>query len=123
MSWKKLIIGEAMPDKDDPKYRDRYEKEVDAGRKFARMAKIDQAAVHLQNFANAHKKLFLILVFGFILLSFGFNLYKISKVYNSHLPQISVTKMQEEMVKNRHDRIDKTIQSMNGEIDEDLKNQ
>ena len=36
MSWKKMIMGEKMPDKDDPKYRDRYEREVDAGRKFAR---------------------------------------------------------------------------------------
>ena len=35
MSWKKMILGEKMPDKDDPKYQDRYEKEVDAGRKFA----------------------------------------------------------------------------------------
>ena len=31
-----MIMGEKMPDKDDPKYRDRYEREVDAGRKFAR---------------------------------------------------------------------------------------
>ena len=50
MSWKKMIMGENMPDKDDPKYRDRYEREVDAGRKFARATKIDKAAVY-----NAHQ--------------------------------------------------------------------
>lgn len=25
MGWKKLFVGEKMPDKDDPKYKQRYE--------------------------------------------------------------------------------------------------
>lgn len=29
MSWKKMVFGEKMPDKDDPKYKERYKKEVD----------------------------------------------------------------------------------------------
>ena len=33
MSWKKMIFGEKMPDKDDPKYKERYEREVAAYRK------------------------------------------------------------------------------------------
>ena len=33
MGWKKLIFGEKMPDKDDPKYEKRYKKEVEAGRR------------------------------------------------------------------------------------------
>ena len=37
MGWKKLIFGEKMPDKDDPKYEKRYKKEVEAGRKAARV--------------------------------------------------------------------------------------
>ena len=37
-SFKKFILGEKMPDKDDPKYKDRYEKEVNAGMKFAKAA-------------------------------------------------------------------------------------
>lgn len=32
MSWKKMVFGEKMPDKDDPKYKERYKKEVAAGR-------------------------------------------------------------------------------------------
>lgn len=36
MGWKKMLVGEKMPDKDDPKYRQRYEKEVKAGRKFGK---------------------------------------------------------------------------------------
>jgi len=31
MSWKKMVFGEKMPDKDDPKYKERYKKEVAAG--------------------------------------------------------------------------------------------
>ena len=44
MGWKKLFVGEKMPDKDDPKYKQRYESEVNAGRKFARMMKLDVLA-------------------------------------------------------------------------------
>ena len=35
MGFKKFIVGEPMPDKNDPKFRERYEREVEAGRKFA----------------------------------------------------------------------------------------
>ena len=43
MGWKKLISGEKMPDKDDPKYEKRYKKEVEAGRKAARFLRIDKS--------------------------------------------------------------------------------
>ena len=33
MGWKKLILGENMPDKNDTKYAERYEKGVSAGSK------------------------------------------------------------------------------------------
>lgn len=59
-----MLVGEDMPDKNDPKYKKRYEKEVAAGRKFAKTARIDRAAAKVQGFANAHKTLFLVIVFG-----------------------------------------------------------
>ena len=40
--FKQMLIGEKMPDKDDPKYKERYERDVRAGRKFARMCRIDK---------------------------------------------------------------------------------
>ena len=52
-----MLVGEDMPDKNDPKYKKRYEKEVAAGRKFAKTARIDRAAAKVQGFANAHKTL------------------------------------------------------------------
>lgn len=48
MGWKKLFVGEKMPDKDNPKYKQRYENEVNAGRKFARMMKLDVLAGTVQ---------------------------------------------------------------------------
>ena len=62
--WKNIIIGEKMPDRDDPKYRDRYEKDVEAGRKFARATRIDRLAGHVQRFAEKHRGVFLTIVKG-----------------------------------------------------------
>ena len=36
MGLKKIIMGEPMPDKNDPKYKERYEREVEAGKQFPR---------------------------------------------------------------------------------------
>lgn len=70
--FKQMLIGEKMPDKDDPKYKERYERDVRAGRKFARMCRIDKAAAHVQKFADLHKTMFLVIVFGFVGVSFSF---------------------------------------------------
>lgn len=112
MSWKKMIMGEKMPDKDDPKYRDRYEKEVDAGRKFAKATKIDKAAARVQCFANGHKKTFLALVFGFIAICFALNIYRMCKVYCTQQEQKTATEVQEELVKKRHKRVKQAMNSI-----------
>ena len=112
MSWKKMILGEKMPDKDDPKYQDRYEKEVDAGRKFAKATKIDRAAGHVQAFANGHKKLFLWLVFGFVTICFALNIYRMCKVYNAQQEQKTATEIQEELVRNRRKPAKRIISSV-----------
>lgn len=72
-SWKKFIMGEKMPDKDDPQYKERYEKDVDAGRRFARWSGLDRLAAMVQDFANKHTKIFLAIVFGFVILCFSMN--------------------------------------------------
>ena len=59
---RRMLVGEEMPDKNDPKYKERYEKEVAAGRKFAKNTRIDRVAAKVQGFANAHKTLFLVIV-------------------------------------------------------------
>ena len=50
--FKRMLFGEKMPDKDDPQYKERYEREVQAGHKFAKATRIDQAAAKVQGFAT-----------------------------------------------------------------------
>lgn len=107
MSWKKMIFGEKMPDKNDPKYKDRYEREVAAGRKFAQVAKLDCIAADVQGFANKHKKLFLAIVFGFVALSFGFNIVQMARICHRQKAEkqsVTVIQHQEHLLhkNNRH---------------------
>ena len=104
-----MLVGEKMPDKDDPKYRQRYEEEVKAGRKFARTLKLDVLAAKVQLFANTHKRLFLALVFGFILLSFGFNIYRMVVVYNRQQSTQSATERQEQLMRQRRKKVNTAI--------------
>ena len=107
-----MLIGEKMPDKDDPQYKQRYEDEVNAGRKFAQMTKIDKVAGKIQHFAINHQKAFLIIVFGFIALSFSLNIYRLGRVSSSQQSGMSATERQEEMVRNRHKRVKKAVSSI-----------
>ena len=109
MGWKKMLVGEKMPDKDDPKYRQRYKEEVKAGRRFARTLKLDVLAVKVQQFANNHKRLFLALVFGFILLCFGFNIYRMVMVYNHQQSTQSATERQEQLMRQRRKKVNNAI--------------
>ena len=100
--WKKFIMGDKMPDKDDPQYKEQYERDVDAGRRFARWSKLDKFAAKVQDFANKHTKAFLIIVFGFIIFSFGMNIYRMGRVWNQTGKPRSAVEQQDEMIKNRH---------------------
>ena len=53
-SWKKLIMGEPMPDKEDPKYKAQYEKEVATGRKVAEKLHLSKPFIKAQEFANKY---------------------------------------------------------------------
>lgn len=106
MGWKKMIFGDKMPDKDDPKYKERYEKEVAAGRKFAKAARLDRLAADVQTFANGHKMLFLALVFGLVALSFGFNIVQMVRICHhqrTEQQQVTAIEHQEHLLqKNTH---------------------
>lgn len=106
---KKMILGEKMPDKDDPKYREKYEKDVEAGRKFARATKIDSLAGHVQKFATKHGKLFLAIVFSFVIGCFALNIYHLARAYKHRQEPVSATRLQEERLKERMLENDRTI--------------
>ena len=54
--FKRVVVGESMPDKDDPKYRARYEREVAAGRRFGEMVGIARFGGWLCRVADRHRK-------------------------------------------------------------------
>lgn len=100
--FKKMILGEKMPDKDDPKYKERYERDVATGRKVARMLRIDKAAARVQRFADIHRTLFLVAVFSFVGLSLGFNVYRMVKAQRYGKERRTATEMQDSILKARH---------------------
>ena len=63
----------------------------------------------VQQFANNHKRLFLALVFGFILLSFGFNIYRMVVVYNHQQSTQSATERQEQLMRQRRKKVNTAI--------------
>lgn len=101
MGWKKLIMGEKMPDKNDPRYKERYEKEVSAGRKVARFLKIDKAAAATQRFADRWPKLFLGIVFGIVIFCFVLNVYRLSQVATKANDYQTAVEKQESIYKGR----------------------
>lgn len=101
MGWKKLFMGEKMPDKNDPKYKERYEKEVSAGRKVARFLKIDKAAAATQRFADRWPKLFLGIVFGIVIFCFVLNVYRLSQVAAKANDYQTAVEKQESIYKER----------------------
>ena len=107
MSWKKMIIGEKMPDKDDPKYKKRYESEVAAGRKAAKV-KIDKAASGIQRFACKHPKWFLAIVFTIVISCLAFNIYRMVAVGRMQKTEqhATATEQQEKLLKQKLHRND-----------------
>lgn len=89
MGWKKLIFGEKMPDKDDPKNKAQRESEVNAGRNAAKAIGVDKIAAKTQRVALKYPKIFLVVVFGFVIFCLGYNVFRMICVYNN--PQSSQT--------------------------------
>ena len=96
-----MLFGEKMPDKNDPQYKERYERDVEAGRKFAKATKIDKASAKVQGFANMHRNLFLVIVFAFVLGGLVWNIYRITVVYRHQPVQRTATEMQDSVLRER----------------------
>ena len=72
-----------MPDKNDPKYKERYDREVDAGKKFAEKSGLNWLIARVQLWANGHRKAFLAIVFGIVIGCFVINLLNMVRVYHN----------------------------------------
>ena len=104
--FRRMLFGEKMPDKTDPQYKERYERDVEAGRRFARATRIDKAAARVQRFADMHRTLFLAIVFGFVAAALAWNIYRLAVVYRHQSPTRTATEMQDSVLRQRH----KTLQ-------------
>lgn len=98
MKFKKILFGEEVPDKDDTKYKERYEKDVAAGKTFAQTLKLDKGAACVQRFASRHTKLFLALVFSFVLFSVGLSLYRMTQAVKYRPQPSSAVERQEQQL-------------------------
>lgn len=104
--FRRMLFGEKMPDKNDPQYKERYERDVEAGRRFAQATRIDKAAARVQRFADMHRTLFLAIVFGFVAAALAWNIYRLAVVYRHQSPTRTATEMQDSVLRQRH----KTLQ-------------
>lgn len=109
-----MLFGEKMPDRNDPKYKERYEREVQAGRKFAKATRIDKAAAKIQGFANVHRTLFLVIVFGFVIGGLAWNIYRLTVVYRHNPTRRTATEMQDSVLRQRHNALQEVEMRENG---------
>ena len=123
MNIKRMIFGEKMPDRDDPKYKERYEREVKAGRKFAETLHIDKFAASIQRFADRHRTAFLVIVFGFVVGSFAWNIYRLAVVYNHNhkLNQRTATEMQDSLLRERHKALEHHKEKVDREREQEVE--
>jgi len=123
MGFKKMIIGEPVPDKDDPKYKEKHEKTVEAGMNFAKAVKLDKAAACVQRFATNHTKVFLALVFGFVLFSVALNLWRMSNAVTYRTETSSAIERQEkELHLKRHHQDENAMREKYKKMYENARN-
>ena len=120
---RKMILGEKMPSKDDPKYRETYERDVEAGRKFAKRTRLDRLVGHIQKFADRHSGLFLGIVLAIVVGCFVINAYHFTKAYQLRKAQTESARTPEESIRealdNAHTMIPIQESEEDGTVQED----
>jgi len=72
------------------------------------MMKLDVLAGMVQNFANNHRKLFLVIVFGLIILCLCLNIYRMAFVFNRQQSVQSATERQELILRKHYNKGNQT---------------
>ena len=119
---KNILVGQPEPDMSDPKVKARAEQTQAAGRKFAKVTGISKATNGLQNWANGHKKLFLGIVFAFVIVSAILNIARLTRIGQYRRQKFNASQIQDSLRRQKkaeHER--KTIQmptsAQPGEVD------
>ena len=100
--YRRILNGEKKPHKNQPQNKQRKQPQHNARRKFAQATRLDKLAAKIQGFANRNKILFLVMVFGFVIGTFTFNIYRLTKAYRHGQEIRSATEMQDSLLKERH---------------------
>lgn len=114
---RKMILGEKMPSKDDPKYREIYERDLEAGRQFAKRTRIDRLVGHVQKFADRHSGLFLGIVLAIVIGCFVINAYHFTKAYQLRKSQTESARTPEESIREALDNAHTMIPIQDSEED------
>ena len=114
---RKMILGEKMPSKDEPKYRETYERDVEAGRQFAKRTRIDRLVGHVQKFADRHSGLFLGIVLAIVIGCFVINAYHFTKAYQLRKSQTESARTPEESIREALDNAHTMIPIQDSEED------
>lgn len=106
MSLRNMIFGEKMPDKSDPRYKERYEHEKATGSQFAEKMKLNALAMKIQAWANEHRIAFLAIVFGFTITLFAINVFGMVRAYNaSRAHRGTAVEKVDSALQHRHDQL------------------
>ena len=92
-----------------------------AGRKFAETLHIDKFAASRQRFADRHRTAFLVIVFGFVVGSFVWNIYRLAVVYNHKPNQRTATEMQDSLLRERHKALEHHKENVDREREEEVE--
>lgn len=85
MKLKRFFFGEKMPDMDSPDRQEKRERRQAAGKKFAKVTRIDKLCGYLQKFANNHAKLFFTVILLIICSLLALNITRLHKAFNAQL--------------------------------------
>lgn len=98
MNLKKILWGEPEPDRTDPKNLQKYQQQKQAGMDTARILHLDSMAARLQDFAYHHSRLFLGIVFAFVLMSVGTHVYRLTQALQHRRHATTAVEQQERLL-------------------------
>ena len=102
--FRRMLLGEKMPDRNDPKYKERYEREGELpGRRFAKATRIDKAAARGAGLCQraphpvpCHR------IWLFVAAGLAWNIYRLTVVYHRQPVKRTATEMQDSILRERH---------------------
>ena len=104
MSLRRILLGEPVPSKDDPKYKERYERDKAAGEAFARYTGLTALSGWIYRHANAHKVSFLVIVFGLVVLLFIINACRLIRSFHGKPSRGVAVEQVDSAMRHRGDR-------------------